>query len=291
MDKKHQKPQFLTNLLLNNNSKYEQLHNKFCKQALGIHSNATNLASKIELGRFPLELSITVSTLKYIIRLMGKPKDSLCYQALQSQIELNNHSKMSLVGYIEYVTSELQFNIDKNDLLCKSKVKRLVYTFSQQLKQYFHTAVYNIRDNNNIEQGMLHNYFEVKRNMGLENYLRVIKNPKWRSAITKLRLSAHNLPVQSGRYSQIPRAQRICKICNDGQVGDELHLLFNCKQSDIVIERQLLLYNIYKAIPQLEDQPLIFQFKYLLQCSDESIMIGLGKFLSKAFEIMKLNKI
>ena len=35
----------------------ENMHNKVCKMALGVHSKASNLAVKGELGRFPLHLS------------------------------------------------------------------------------------------------------------------------------------------------------------------------------------------------------------------------------------------
>ena len=38
-----------------------------------------------------------------------------------------------------------------------------------------------------------------------------------------MRLSAHNLSVESGRYSNIPRQKRVCNLCNLDEVGDEFH--------------------------------------------------------------------
>ena len=52
--------------------------------------------------------------------------------------------------------------------------------------------------------------------------------------ITKLRISAHRLPIETGRYERpiVPRDKRYCKICTKSglpdTIGDENHLLFQC---------------------------------------------------------------
>ena len=33
----------------------------------------------------------------------------------------------------------------------------------------------------------------------------------------------HKLPIETGRYTRIPRNERVCKMCNSGQLGDEYH--------------------------------------------------------------------
>ena len=32
----------------------------------------------------------------------------------------------------------------------------------------------------------------------------------------------------TGRYSSVPRGERICENCSLGQIGDEFHYLFQC---------------------------------------------------------------
>ena len=71
-------------------------------------------------------------------------------------------------------------------------------------------------------------YKEIKNNYLLETYLSEIKDLNKRAAVTKLRLSAHNLPVEIGRYSNTPKQNRLCTLCNLGEIGDEFHYCMMC---------------------------------------------------------------
>ena len=53
----------------------------------------------------------------------------------------------------------------------------------------------------------------------IENYLLKESNFKTRQLISKLRVSDHNLEVEMGRYKNVPRDQRLCKLCN--KIDDE----------------------------------------------------------------------
>jgi hypothetical protein len=46
---------------------------------------------------------------------------------------------------------------------------------------------------------------------------------------TRLRVSKHYLQIEIGRYQNIPREERLCKICNSEEVENETHLLLSCK--------------------------------------------------------------
>ena len=52
-----------------------------------------------------------------------------------------------------------------------------------------------------------------------------------RKAISKLRLSAHNPLIETGRYAKprsLPRSERICKHCNFNYIENEFHFLSRC---------------------------------------------------------------
>ena len=57
----------------------------------------------------------------------------------------------------------------------------------------------------------------------------IYKNiPKYhRILVTKLRLSAHTLAVETGRYRNIEKIERICINCNLNTIEDEYHLFEN----------------------------------------------------------------
>ena len=69
--------------------KLEQVCNRFYKTILGVHSKASNIGTKGELGKFPLVNDIVIFSLKYWLQIvMDKPKESLVYSCYLEQ--LNN---------------------------------------------------------------------------------------------------------------------------------------------------------------------------------------------------------
>ena len=66
---------------------------------------------------------------------------------------------------------------------------------------------------------------------GRISYLSVVTNRRHRIAMCRLRVSCHNLRIETGRYKrpQIPAEQRICLYCNSGMVDDEKHFITGCR--------------------------------------------------------------
>ena len=79
-----------------------------------------------------------------------------------------------------------------------------------------------------LSQGKLRVYANFKKSFKLENYL--VQFPyKFRRYFTKLRISAHNLAIETGRYAKpiaTPIDKRLCFHCK--QVENEYHLIFEC---------------------------------------------------------------
>ena len=74
----------------------------------------------------------------------------------------------------------------------------------------------------------LHLYRTIKEEFKNEDYLQL---PRFeaRKVITKIRCSDHSLEIEKGRHLIIPREERICKICNSGEVENEHHFLIECQ--------------------------------------------------------------
>ena len=51
---------------------------------------------------------------------------------------------------------------------------------------------------------------------------------KFKIAFPRLRCSAHNLLVESGRHHNIPYDDRICAICNTHSIEDEYNVFMEC---------------------------------------------------------------
>ena len=61
----------------------------------------------------------------------------------------------------------------------------------------------------------------------MENYLDILDD---RDIFTfcRFRLNNDKLPVEYGRWKNIPRELRICNLCNIADLGDEFHYLLKC---------------------------------------------------------------
>ena len=73
-------------------------------------------------------------------------------------------------------------------------------------KQSWYSSVNN---SNRLEM-----YARYKHNFELENYWNFITEKKYKVALTQFRLSSHDLAIERGRYENINRSERICKLCN-----------------------------------------------------------------------------
>ena len=60
-----------------------------------------------------------------------------------------------------------------------------------------------------------------------EKYLDCIINDNFRKSLTSFRISAHNLEIERGRYYNIPRNMRVCKLCNMQAVESEFQFFIN----------------------------------------------------------------
>ena len=53
-----------------------------------------------------------------------------------------------------------------------------------------------------------------------------------RKAITKMKLSSHNLAVNSAKCYNLQEDIKICKICEKKRTENEIHMIFSCNKYD-----------------------------------------------------------
>ena len=84
-------------------------------------------------------------------------------------------------------------------------------------------------------RGQLSTYRQIKIGFRKEKYLDSIKFFSEISALTKLRISAHRLDIETYRYGKkpIPRNERFCSLCIPDRlihIGDEFHAIMVCNK-------------------------------------------------------------
>ena len=73
----------------------EKKHLKFCKRCLEISNEASNVASRSELGRFSLIINIYKNILCYILYLLRKNEDTIVKQAFRTSLNFTVMVKMA----------------------------------------------------------------------------------------------------------------------------------------------------------------------------------------------------
>lgn len=56
-----------------------------------------------------------------------------------------------------------------------------------------------------------------------------------RALITKLRCCNLKIPVETGRWVNIPREERICHLCHN-DIGSEYHYIFECSFPNVIFD-------------------------------------------------------
>ena len=112
----------------------------------------------------------------------------------------------------------------------------------------------------------------------MEAYLR-LSNVKLRTAISRFRLSAHHLRIETGRHTKpyTPIEKRLCLKCNENFIQDEQHHLMLCKA--FTEQRRPLLQCAARCIPDFETISDQDKFIEIMQSENNDLLTALGTFL------------
>ena len=242
-----------TFLIDSNETKANLLHRKFLKFVLGLNKSCPTLSLMGETGEIPLIFKGYRLMIKYWYRINNLPGDTLVKKALLENIEIRTNWILTvekLLGCFK-LTDSLN-SLDILDRSIKSNMQKCYVKFwESKIKSSL---------------GRLEYYKTVKINLTRERYLDEL-NFEERKNISKLRCSDHELEINKGRHKNIPREQRLCKLCSEEAVENEEHFLFKCS-----------FYNSIKIDPDFLTPETIFK--------NENIH-KLAKYLTAAFQKRK----
>ena len=195
----------------------EILHTEFCKYILKVQRKTPNNACRAELGQFPLLIDIQKRAITFYRHLKTSDPSSYHHQALQSQEESIERSPLSqLVLRLTPNPPQPQDSPQTtwpNQMITKQKETYITYWKTTTKTQ-----------------SKLDCYLALNRDYTVADYLTTITEPKLRKTLTRYRFSDHSLAIETGRHRQnwLPREDRLCSLCSQGEVETELHFLLHC---------------------------------------------------------------
>ena len=116
----------------------------------------------------------------------------------------------------------------------------------------------------------------LKNDRQIQPYLNEGNATKYKIIISKFRLSAHSLNVETGRYESIARENRRCVKCNLADIEDEYHFILKCPfYTDV--------RNLHIK-PYFTIRPNVYKLTQLLGSTNKQVLCNLGKYFLKASE-------
>jgi hypothetical protein len=179
-----------------------------------------NLPVLAELGKFPLSLKIMVQSISYWTHIVNSNDRSLLKQTYLELTKRNDTPNNEWISAVQgFLTSAGYKHIWQNQGTFSAG--KLKHSLSIYIENAFRSFWKRTTSQNSAK---LLFYKTIATDFEFQPYLLLPKED--REAMTKIRISAHDLEIERGRYAGLPREERLCKIC--GTIEDEFHFLNNC---------------------------------------------------------------
>ena len=255
---------------------FETVHTRFCKGALGVHRKATNIAVMGELGRLPLSISVIKAMLKFWQHTTDQTYPN---ETLRSAISAGDGPWFDCLKNIYDI-----FGWHWHGSAPTNKdIVTMMTVLIQSYKDYWHNSVH-------IKGGSKLSIFKSSNKQFVtEPYLYTIKCKKLRGSLAQIRLSAHPLEIERGRYARppLPPEERVCTYCakrGTKPIGDEKHFLLECPLYDK--ERADMVHNVNISCPNFTIMNIENRFLYMLTCEGNAAL-HVARYISIAFDKKK----
>ena len=133
-----------------------------------------------------------------------------------------------------------------------------------------------------INSSKLSFFCTFKDEYKMEEYISLIDNPTIRRTFSQYRVSNHKLQIERGRYENVSREQRFCKLCNTGEVENEYHLALSCpKYEELRNNSNNILKNLFYLNNTMEGKQKLFEHA---MSSDDPVLVNLlSKYIFHCF--------
>jgi hypothetical protein len=259
----------------------EKCHINYCRFVLGVNKRAPVIGVYTETGRVPIIREGLINSIKYLHRLLISSENNLLVRAYYESLNIKN----SWAQNVDELVQESGLTV--KDIQEKS-IKKSLYTIKSFLNDKFlqglkHDLFSDDRTKNHGNK--LRTYRSFKNDFRQAEYLSVCTNMLHRHYLAKLRLGAHKLEIETGRYTstkcRLKPEERTCKICKSGDTEDEFHFIMVCPNYNIL--RQSLFTKVNAKYAMFKKYDCSKQFLWLMSNADPDIINTLASYVYKCF--------
>ena len=181
----------------------------YARSVMRVKSNTSNLITLGECGIIPPSIICHKQVLCYFMRLRNMSSNTLVKWVFDELTKLDDIGFKTWISSVRELASRYNISLDNEQPI-------EIFKRECQEKLECHLNVITRR------------YKLFKTTYELELYLDLVKNPKYRTAISRLRTSLHMLAIERGRHTRpiTPLHRRLCPSCNE--IEDEKHFVLDC---------------------------------------------------------------
>ena len=243
----------------------ERVHLRFCKLVLHLKQTTPSCIVYAELGRHPIILNAKLRMINFWCRLLNDKDNKiscLLYKLLYVHF-CNYGFEFKWLSYIKNIFDNCGMsNIWQNQYADKWVVKSIEQKLNDQFMQDCLAEI------NMSSKGLCYRIF--KSDIAFEKYLSKLSDNNIYQ-LCKFRCGSHRLPVETGRWQNLSRSDRLCHLCDSSDIGDEYHYIMSC--SALKEERKNLLPHYCNV------RPNTYKFCQLLNSSDIVVLEKLCRFI------------
>ena len=228
------------------NANTDNVQLKAIRCFLGVHQFAPISGILGDMGWLPSEYRRKICMLRYWNRLIVMKDERITKKVFNTDYENSGlwckhiQSILAELGLSEVYVDKVVVNI----VYCKHKMYKL---YNEKWKELVSL------------KPKLDTYVKLKSTFDVEYYVTLKLNKQQRSILAQLRLGILPLYIETGRFINVKRENRICTLCEENEVEDELHFLFKCTLYNDIRNQFLSNYTMVNTYSRAD------QFKYLCE--------------------------
>ena len=191
------------------------------KQLLHIRKSTANEIVLAEFGRYPLQIHFWQQVLRYHNRVLKLNNSHLVKIAFsEGAVFVDGHVvELRAQGWRPNFTALLTTQPGDPHVFQSLDVTDII---ERQKEAYLSAFI------NSEALSTLVLYRSLQPEYRYAHYLSVVQSFPNRRLISRFRCGCHGLRVDTGRFVNTPRDDRVCEVCKSGCVENEHHFLFDC---------------------------------------------------------------
>ena len=193
----------------------DNVHYRAIRYYLGVHKFSPNLALTGDVGWISPKLSRCICRIRLWNRLVNMGENRLTRKIFEWDYQI---CKQNWCKEMKCLFNELGIDAFEEKSACDLETinPKLECIMLEKWKSQV------------IVKPKLRTYVTFKDNINTEPYVKFLMSKRARSLFTQFRHGILPLKIETGRFRNLPVAQRICELCQMDIVEDEVHFLCTC---------------------------------------------------------------